>query len=172
MTHAFRGESVGTARPGAGAPLDAPDPDVLRLRTVHRAAADLRRGTPVLLTGEAPLILLAAETAGPRGLAELAMLAAEPPVLLLAPMRAAAVLHRPVEQGSSAVALSLGAELLAPEPLRSMADPTLEELLPTQPDVAAGARIGAGGLDSGQIGPLVARRAGSCRCAPMSMPTP
>ena len=62
----------------------------------------------MLLTGEAPLILLAAETAGPRGLAELAMLAAQPPVLLLAPMRAAAVLHRPVEPGSAVVALSLG----------------------------------------------------------------
>jgi GTP cyclohydrolase II len=63
---------------------------------VHRAAADLRRGTPVLL-GAAPLILLAAETAGPRGLAEFATLAAEPPMLLLAPLRAAAVssLSRP-----------------------------------------------------------------------------
>jgi GTP cyclohydrolase II len=48
----------------------APDPEVLRLRTVHRAAADLRRGAPVVLAGEAPLVLLAAETAGPRGLVE------------------------------------------------------------------------------------------------------
>ncbi|HEY6441504.1 MAG TPA: GTP cyclohydrolase II [Acetobacteraceae bacterium] len=112
----------------------APDADVLRLRTVHRAAADLRRGTPVLLTGGAPLILLAAETAGPRGLAELAMLAAQPPVLLLAPMRAAAVLHRPVEPDSAVVALSLGGELLAPGPLRGLADPTIEEFLPAQPE--------------------------------------
>ena len=58
-------------RPGV-----APDPDVLRLRAVHRAAAELRRGTPVLLTGECRSMLLAAETAGPRGLAELATLAA------------------------------------------------------------------------------------------------
>ncbi len=65
----------------------------------------------MLLAGEAPLILLAAETAGPRGLAELAMLAAEPPVLLLAPMRAAAVLHQPVEPGSPVVALKLGTRI-------------------------------------------------------------
>ena len=34
----------------AGPAAAAPDADVLRLRTVHRAAAELRRGTPVLLT--------------------------------------------------------------------------------------------------------------------------
>src|SRR5271165_4014948 len=136
MRHVPRRDQVGVPQPGASAPLAVPDPDVLRLRTVHRAAADLRRGTPVLLTGQAPLILLAAETAGPRGLAELATLAAEPPVLLLAPMRAAAVLHQPVEQGSPVVALSIAGELLVPGLLRSLADPTVEELLPTQPDPA------------------------------------
>jgi GTP cyclohydrolase II len=120
----------------ASVPVIAPDPDVLRLRAVHRAAAELRRGTPVLLTGEAPLILLAAETAGPRGLAELTALAAEPPVLLLAPVRAAAVLHRPLEQGTPAVALRLSSELLAPGPLRGLADPTVEELLPAEPETA------------------------------------
>jgi GTP cyclohydrolase II len=115
-------------------PVVVSDPDVLRLRTVHRAAAELRRGIPVLLTGDAPLILLAAETAGPRGLAELRALAAEPPVLLLAPIRAAAVLHRPLEPGLPAVALHLNSELLAPGPLRVLADPTVEELLPAQPE--------------------------------------
>src|SRR5215472_5392597 len=85
----------------------SPDEDALRLRTVHRAAADLRRGTPVLLVGDATFVLLGAETAGPRGLAELASLAAEPPVLLLAPVRAAAVLHQPVEPGIPVVALRL-----------------------------------------------------------------
>jgi GTP cyclohydrolase II len=120
----------------ASVPVLAPDPQVLRLRDVHRAAAELRRGTPVLLMGKAPLILLAAETAGPRGLAELASLAAESPVLLLAPVRAAALLHRPLEQGIPAVALRLSTELLAPGPLRSLADPTVEELLPAQPEAA------------------------------------
>ena len=120
----------------ANAPVVAPDPDVLRLRAVHRAAAELRRGTPVVLTGESSLILLAAETAGPHGLAELAALAAEPPVLLLAPVRAAAVLHRPLEQGTPAVALRLTTDLFAPGPLRGLADPTVDELLPTQPEAA------------------------------------
>jgi GTP cyclohydrolase II len=115
----------------------APDPDVLRMRTVHRTAADLRRGVPVILTGEASLVLLSAEAAGPQGLSEFDLLAGEPPVLLLAAMRAAAVLHRPVEQaGGPVVALRLGKELLAPEPLRGLADPTVEELLPARPEQA------------------------------------
>ena len=134
MEHALGRDQIAMSERSSVAAAAAPDADVLRLRTVHRAAADLRRGTPVLLTGGAPLILLAAETAGPRGLAELAMLAAQPPVLLLAPMRAAAVLHRPVEPDLAVVALSLGGELLAPGPLRGLADPTIEEFLPAQPE--------------------------------------
>lgn len=132
-----------------------PDPEVLRLRTVHRAAADLRRGTPVLLTGEAPLLLLAAETAGPRGLAELAMLAADPPVLLLAPMRAAAVLHRAVEPGSPVVALHIGSELLAPGPLRGLADPTIEEVLPAQPEPAPVPELAQAALILAKLGRLL-----------------
>ena len=120
----------------ASVPLVAPDPEVLRLRQIHRAAAELRRGTPVLLLGEAPLVLLAAEAAGPGGLAELATLAADPPVLILAPMRAAAVLHRPLDPGTQAVALRLSSELLVPGLLRGLADPTVEELLPTEPEAA------------------------------------
>ena len=109
------------------------DADVMRLRTVHRAAADLRRGIPVLLLGEAPLILLAAETAGPRGLEEFAALAGGPPALLLAPLRAAAVLHEPAEPEGSVVALDLGSGLPGLDLLRSLADPTLEALLPADP---------------------------------------
>src|SRR5271166_883238 len=146
MKHVPRRDQVGVPQPGASAPLAVPDPDVLRLRTVHRAAADLRRGTPVLLTGEAPLILLAAETAGPRGLAELAV---------LAPMRAAAVLHQPVEQGSSVVALIIVGELLAPESLRGLADPTVEELLPTQPEPAAVPALASAALILAKLGRLL-----------------
>ena len=120
----------------ASPPVAVPDPAVLSMRAIHRAAAELRRGTPVLLTGDAPLVLLAAETAGPRGLAELAALAAEPPVLLVAPMRAAALLRRPMEQATQAVALRLGAELTVPDRLRGLADPTIEELLPAEPESA------------------------------------
>jgi GTP cyclohydrolase II len=136
-------------------PVVVSDPDVLRLRTVHRAAAELRRGIPVLLTGDAPLILLAAETAGPRGLAELRALAAEPPVLLLAPIRAAAVLHRPLEPGLPAVALHLNSELLAPGPLRVLADPTVEELLPAQPEPSPVPGLALPALSLAKLGRLL-----------------
>ncbi|MBK1662544.1 GTP cyclohydrolase, partial [Paracraurococcus ruber] len=66
-----------------------PDATALALRAVHRAAADLRRGTPVLLRGDGwGLLVAAAETVGAPGLATLAALARTPPVLLLAPARA------------------------------------------------------------------------------------
>lgn len=136
------------------APL-APDPAVLRLRAVHRAAAELRRGTPVVVTGEAPLVVLAAETAGPRGLLELAGLAAEPPVLLLAPMRAAAVLHRPVQQGAPVMALHLNDDLLAPEPLRAMADPTVQEVLPSQPEPASIPELATSAVTLAKLGRLL-----------------
>jgi GTP cyclohydrolase II len=106
-----------------------PDPLVLRLRAVHRAVADLRRGTPVLLEGEDTLIVIPAETAGARGLGEFAAIAGAAPVLLLAPARAAAVLRRPIEQGVAAVALALPRALLEPASLRSLADPTAEQLI-------------------------------------------
>jgi len=122
----------------APAPLDAPpDPAVLRLRAVHRALAELRRGTPVLLLGGpgADLVALAADTAGARGLQELAVLAAGPPVLLLAPVRAAALLRRPVPPDLPALALAAG-RLLDPAVLRGMADPTADQLLADPPEPA------------------------------------
>ncbi len=127
----------------AATPLEpgvTPDPSVARVRAVHRAVADLRRGTPVLMEGAAPdgaegLVLLPAETAGARGLGEFAALAGAPPVLLLAPARAAAVLRRPVQQGVPAVALTLPRTLLEPATLRGLADPTAEQLLPSDPGV-------------------------------------
>jgi GTP cyclohydrolase II len=118
------------------APGVTQDPSVARLRAVHRAVADLRRGTPVLLSGEESLVLLPAETAGARGLAEFAALAASPAVLLLAPARAAGVLRRPVEQAVAAIALALPRALLEPAALRGLADPTAEQLLPAEPVVA------------------------------------
>jgi len=122
----------------AATPLEpgvTPDPSILRVRAVHRAVADLRRGTPVLLQGDEPLILLPAETAGARGLKEFFLLAGAPPALLLAPARAAAVLRRPVEQGVPAIALGLSRALLEPAALRGLADPTAEQLLPADPVV-------------------------------------
>ncbi len=122
--------------PSVPAPRLTGDPAVLRLRAVHRAMADLRRGTPVLLDGARGMALLAAETAGARGLAEFAALTEGAPVLLLAPARAAAVLARAVADDAAAVALHLPRALLDPGTLRQLADPTAEQLLPAVPQLA------------------------------------
>ena len=111
-----------------------PDAAALSLRAVHRAAAELRRGTPVLLRGgDHALVVAAAETVGAPGLAELAALAKAPATLLLAPSRAATVAPTPAlrpVQGveEAAVALRLPPSLLDPAMLRSLADPTADRL--------------------------------------------
>ncbi len=136
-------------RPQGANDAASPDLRVAGLRAVHRAASELRRGTPILLAGpEGTLVVAAAETVSARGLGELAAAARGPAVLLLAPVRAAAVLNRPVPQalgapavGSAAemgvVALRLPPALLDPAALRSLADPTAERLLPDQPERTA-----------------------------------
>ncbi len=111
-------------------PAVAPDPAILRTRGVHRAAAELRRGAPVLLKGVQTLIVLAAETAGAQGLSDLAALSGGLPELLLAPARAAAVLRRPVGQDVAALALPLSPRMLTPAVLRGMADPTADQMCP------------------------------------------
>lgn len=114
------------------------DPRVEALRQVHRALSELRRGTPVLIrSADACLAVAAAETVGALGLTELSTMALGTPALLLAPVRAAAVLHRPVPHApddEGAVALRLPPTLLAPEALRSLADPTAERILPETPE--------------------------------------
>ena len=124
-------------------PAAAPAPmGTTRLRAVHRAAADLRQGLPVLLDGpapfddRAPLVLLAAETATDAALEEFARLCGAAPVIVLAPARAAALLAAPIDAAGSAVALRLTPALLAPEPLRRLADPTLDQGLPEPPEAA------------------------------------
>jgi GTP cyclohydrolase II len=110
------------------------------LRAVHRAAAELRRGTPVLVRGtEGALLVAAAETVSARSLIDMAAGGLAAPVLLLAPVRAAAVLQRPVPGGTepAAVALRLPPGLLDPAALRSLADPTVERLLPAEPERVA-----------------------------------
>ena len=111
-----------------------PDPaPIPRMRAVHRAMADLRRGTPVILDGPAgPAVLLAAETASAAGLREFASCAATVPVLLLSGMRAAALTGWPVSDG--VVALKTGA-VLSPSALLGVADPTADQMLadPLQP---------------------------------------
>jgi GTP cyclohydrolase II len=114
------------------------DPRVHALRSVHRAVADLRRGTPIILRGpDTCLVVAAAETVGARGLGELSAASLAPALLLLAPVRAAAVLQRPVPHAAEeegAVALRLPPALLAPEALRSLADPTAERLILETPE--------------------------------------
>ena len=109
------------------------EPSVLKLRTVHRAAAELKRGTPVILHGATSLVLLAAETAGARGLREMADVAAGAAVLLMAPSRAASVLQRPIGQQPGAVALRLPGPLVDPATLRGLADPTAAQMFAETP---------------------------------------
>jgi GTP cyclohydrolase II len=136
MTHtsvrAERGEDM------AVPPLAMSEPDAmtLRLRAVHRAIGELKRGVPVLLDGPSPQdkpqrwVLVPAETVGADALREFATLAAGPALLLLAPMRAAAVLRRPVEPGPAAIGIPADAALFDQAALRGLADPTAEQLLP------------------------------------------
>lgn len=141
----------------------APDAATLALRAVHRAASELRRGTPVLLRGgELPLAIAAAETVGAAGLATLAGLARTPPVLLLAPARAAAVAPvpalRPV-QGTeeAAIALRLPPALFDPAALRGLADPTAERLIPegTRPERVPALAGAAAALALAKLGRLL-----------------
>ncbi|MBV8913542.1 MAG: GTP cyclohydrolase II [Acetobacteraceae bacterium] len=131
-----------------------PDPIAMRLRTVHRAVADLRRGTPVLLEGATDLVALAAETASARGLGELASLASGAPVLLLSAVRAATVLRRPVAPSGAAVAFRT-AGLLDRTALRSMADPTAPQLLPDPPELAAVPKLADAALALTKLGRLL-----------------
>ncbi len=101
-----------------------------RLRRVHRAASELRRGVPVLLEGPNPLLLLAAETAGAEGLVEFASLGITPPVILFAPVRGAAVLRKAAD-GDAVLAALLPEDLASPEALRGLADPTAKQPIAT-----------------------------------------
>ena len=131
-----------------------PDPDLMRLRSVHRAIAEIRRGTPVLLAGTPAAVVLAAETAGARGLAEMAELAAGPPSLLLAPVRAAALLRRPVAPEGVAVAFRT-AGLLDPATIRGMADPTAAQLLADPPETTSLSPLAAAALALAKLGRLL-----------------
>lgn len=135
----------------------------LSLRQVHRAVAELRRGTPVLIRGaEGAILVAAAETVGASGLSELAEGATAAPVLLLATVRAAAVLHRPVLQGPGgnpeemgAVALRLPPTLLDPAKLRSLADPVAVDLVPEAPERAPLPPLAGAALALAKLGRLL-----------------
>ncbi len=133
----------------------AVDAAALRLRAVHRAAAELKRGTPVLITGAMPLIVLAAETSGAAGLREMAALASGPAVLLLAPARAASVLQRPVATDGAAVAIKLPALLNNPSIIRGLADPTASQLMPEEAVVADSPAGGAAAIALAKLARLL-----------------
>jgi GTP cyclohydrolase II len=97
------------------------------------------------------LVIAAAESVGTGGLAEIAECAVAPPVLLVAPIRAAALVRsvgagttpRPTEPSAplrlaspEAVALRLPSSLLDPETLRGLADPTAGLVLTDAPEPA------------------------------------
>ena len=98
-----------------------------RLRLVHRAASELRRGVPVVLGGGTPLLVVAAETAGTDALAEMEALSGVRPVLVLAPARAAAILRTPMPADTAAVAVALPDELYEIAVYQSLADPTTKQ---------------------------------------------
>jgi GTP cyclohydrolase II len=115
------------------------------MRGVHRAVADLRRGTPVVLQGASRLVVLAAETAGAEGLAEFAALRGNAAaLLLLAPTRAGAILGHRMNEPDAPVALRLHEALFDPRALRTLADPTEDVLLvPELPQRARSVPAGA-----------------------------
>jgi GTP cyclohydrolase II len=147
---------VATARTENIVALPAPpDKKLLRQRLVQRAAAELKRGLPVLIEGREPLVAIAAETAGSAGLADLAALAAEPPVLLLAATRAAGALRRPLASLSAAVALHLQDGFPSPSLLRSFADPTAEQVLPPNPTLVAPPALADAALNLAKLARLL-----------------
>ena len=143
-------------------PVRATDRDTLRLRAVHRAAAELRRGIPVLLRGPVPLVMLAAETASGPGLADMAALAGTPPLIVLAPVRAAALLRRPVDPSLAAVALHAG-QLFDPATLRGLADPLARQMLRDPPEPATTPALAPAAVALAKI----ARLLPACLVAPL-----
>ncbi|MFO1028279.1 MAG: GTP cyclohydrolase II [Acetobacteraceae bacterium] len=97
------------------------------LRRVHRAASELRRGVPVILSAPSPLLLLGAETASPATVAEVGALTQASPVLLLSPARAAAILRAPMLPETEVAAVAVAPSLLAAGALQKLPDPTLRQ---------------------------------------------
>jgi GTP cyclohydrolase II len=149
-----RPTTLGRLRPPSVVPRPVPL-DATRLREVHRAVSELRRGTPVLLTGEHPLAVLAVETVSKRGIEELASLGAEPPAMLLAPARAAAILGRRASPRVQAVAIQITDSLADPELLRALADPTMTQPLRPVPAEAKLPSLARSALALAKLGRLL-----------------
>jgi len=97
-------------------------------RQVHRAIAELRRGVPVIVEGQVPLVVLAAEGASMAGLRELAALTQGEGSLVLAGRRAADISGRSVLD-EALLAFALPQRGLEPDMIRGIADPTMEQFV-------------------------------------------
>lgn len=98
-----------------------------RLRQVHRAASELRRGVPVIVAGDTPLLILAAETAGPDALSEFESIARVRPLLILAPARASAILRTPMPADAGTMAVAIPDALYRIEVYGALADPMMKQ---------------------------------------------
>jgi len=96
-------------------------------RSVNRAVGDLRRGVPVLLRGDADLVLLPLETATDRTLAEFLAAASEAPCILLAAGRARTLTG--FSSGDVPVVAFRAPPSLSLPALRAVADPVLADSL-------------------------------------------
>ncbi len=128
MTDPFPRLSAALAGDAASSAFDTGRAEKLAVRAVHRVLGELRRGTPVVLQGPSPLVLLAAETAGGEGLAEFAGCIDGPALILLAGSRAAAALRRPIASGAHIVAARLRTAIPHVAMLHGLADPILAQL--------------------------------------------
>ena len=115
----------------------------------------MRRGVPVLLEGADPLLLLAAETAGADSLAELMAGGLDRPILLLAPVRGAAVLRQSIGAASDVAAAFLPWELANPDALRGLADPTVQQPVTTGMEPAAPPPGAAAAIALAKLGRLL-----------------
>lgn len=104
----------------------------ISFRQVHRAIAELRRGVPVIVEGDAPVLVLAAEGASMAGLQELAGLASGEGCLVVAGRRAADISGRLVPD-DALLAFALPDGGLDPARIRGIADPTVEQLAAEAP---------------------------------------
>lgn len=128
----------------------------LRLRQVHRAASDLRRGVPVILGGAEPLAVLAAESADLSGFDEFRAIGDGQTMLLLAPARAAAVAPGPFDMRAPATALTLTAALDRLAVYQALSDPTVEQpALPDEPAQQAAPTAAAAALGLAKVAQLL-----------------
>ncbi len=130
-----RGDQARAPAPAGARRPDAGEPASADLRSVHRAAAELRRGTPVLLDAApgARLVVLSAETLGAASLAEFASVARGGFLLLLEGGRTRHWAPGSASGPAAIDAFAVSGAMLRPEALRGMADPTAAQWFAAPP---------------------------------------